>query len=172
MLVSARLKRVVSFVEDEYNLHAVIIFTLVMEPIVWLTKNFMAAAAKTAGTSPPLLQNLATSRFSPIVRVLQHLRGLMSGKSPRCILLWGFAKCSSFDNFVLLHPRSARLLRRICLLVSAALYRRLHWQSQRPPWRLAAIGDSRVLTCEKQRVASSALCLRPCCMDPLFLRVL
>ena len=69
---SKRMKRVQDFLADPFNHHIIIMYTIVMEPLAWLTGIIMAAAGKVKDSSrPTLLMDLTSSRYSPVWRILQ-----------------------------------------------------------------------------------------------------
>jgi hypothetical protein len=167
-----RLARVKGFLAVTYHLHLVVMYTLVMEPLVWLTKLFMRAASKMDGKGAPLFMNMASCKFSPIWRVLQYYGSLLSGEGRRVILLYKFAGCDSFEAFVNERPRSAMMFRRLTMAASAALYRRFHAPSQRSPWSLCGLGDERLSEVKREEIGRAFFGKMPCCVDPLFGKVL
>ena len=72
-----------------------------------------------------------------------------------------------------MYPKTSRTFQRLCMTISAALYRRFHrLHAETSPWKFAAAGDPRVPSANKLSIGHRWCLLRRCCKGPLFGRKL
>ena len=150
--------------------HKLTILGLVLEPMSALTAWLMRRARDTED-SPcrcPLM-DLVHPPASIVVSVLQYLSSMLDGSPTRLMMLWRPSGCTSLQEWIESRPQQVRLLRRLTLLVSSALYRRfVHTVIDRFPFKLVCLADSRVSR-EKQRdISIEFFGKTSCCLEAGF----
>ena len=172
-IVSKRVVTVGAFLRDPRSMYVVIAFSIVMEPVQWLTQLFQQTTKLARDREqPPLAMSLSHETQSPVVHVLQYYAALLTGAHHRAVLLWGAGRCVGFLDWVQRHQDSAVLFRRLLLSASASIFRRIHKKFTSYPFAMAALGDSRLQSFEREAVAVRFTSVPACCLDAHFARVL
>lgn len=90
---SARAQAAKEFLEDLDSQYTVISFSIVMEPITYLTRLFLkSASAHKRPCDVPISMSLASDIMSPVVQIMQYYTALARGASSRSVLLFDYEK--------------------------------------------------------------------------------
>lgn len=147
--------------QDKFQQHLVIMYCIVMEPIKWLTDQFIAGTKQCK-----LAMNLTQEAYSPVYHVMQYLSTLLAGACGRSRLLFGFARCASFVEYISQGPGgAAAAFRKLIFAASGGIYRRLHRVFTNHPMKLLGLGDSRVSDAALVDICTSFVKKRWCCLD-------
>ena len=145
------------------------VLAISVEPVRYITRWLMKQCPRQQlpNRMPPLI-TLASGVESPLVSVLQYISGLLAGEGGRRCLLVEDGGCDSVTEWVALNAHCAKVLRRILMVTVASLHRRLDFDSQAYPWKLAALADDRVDVEDRANVATNFLRAKTCCLDRWF----
>ena len=119
-----------------------------LEPFTWLGKwflrrgsNFRRARRQAQGKPAPLC-DMVWLEGSAVVRILQYLSFLLSGKAPRLKLIWGRSH-SSFWHWARDQPAQLSLFRRVIVCAYTLLDSRLFKAFFNSIWLHAGLVDDR-----------------------------
>ena len=149
-VLGVRCKKVAAGLEGHSKFYSIIVLTLVLEPLAWLTRWWMRrsstarrARAQRLGRPPPLC-DMIWHLASPAVRVLQYLTSLLQGRASRVKLLWGRSgKYNNFQEWAASEPQLLDQFHRAVVTAASWAYSRFIHAFMMWPWPLAAVVDSR-----------------------------
>ena len=151
-----------------------IVLMLSIGPIRFITSFFLKCCReRTKAKHYPCMVDLASPATSPVFHVLQYLSCLLTGRSPRLVLIMGAdnACFSEVREWCLASTRNAGRLRHAVLVVAAWMHERHHRHfAVEHPFRLACLGDDRVSPDVRRQEASRFRLTRPCCLPHGFAR--
>jgi len=142
------------------TLVSVIVLSIVLEPLRWLTRWFMRRTSVVRRLRaqqlrrPAPICDLVWLPASPAVRVLQYYSHLLSGQASRLVLVWG-RSYESFAEWAASEVDSLALLRRVCMAASAWVHFRHLQGSMCYPWLLAGLVDGRRSMADRSALAKA-----------------
>ena len=143
----------------------VIVLALISEPIRFLTEQFLRSASEVRNRQSPATFEYINPLRSPIVAALQYLTSLLSGDSPRLVLLYARHGLGSFAEWMESCPDEALCLKHGAITVIAWISERHHRLFSEPPLLDLSLGDTRLSKAAKEdhiaRICTRASCCTP-----------
>ena len=167
-VASKRARLTQELAENRSKRLALVMFSIIKEPLRYLTARFLRAAARTQRRQDvadvPRLAEFTLLRSSPVLLVEQYISSMVHGLSSRLLLVTASTTLSEWKHR---QGDAALSFRSACLLAACSLRRRFSL-FQQFPWALCSLVDPRCTQDERSRVADLFVGMPPCQLDPMF----
>jgi hypothetical protein len=152
-----------------------VVLALVLEPLRWLHRWFMASSSPVSKAEPTHYQHSALMDFvdpcrSPITRVLQYYSAMLRGSVSRLCLVWVRAGKGSFDEWAASEESQWLLcvFRQAVTTAASWVHRRFCHNGMGCPWKLASLADSRLPLLKRHQIADAFWAADPAELDETF----
>lgn len=171
---SVKAKEVKSKLQDTDFIAKLTVMTLALEPTKLVTAFFLNMSEDQRPTCRINVLDLIRDESSLIVHVMQELRLLGSGLSPRCALLCGVLGLESLDDMLMSpeHRQHLRYFVKFVRMVSACTFRRCDLPRQARPLCDAALVDGRLPRASRLAHAQALIESPNCCRGRFWERML